>query len=119
MSETLNPAAPRTRKRKNYPGDPRVPGTKDYALILTNLMSYSNKLTLEKDEKRVASLLRKVSEKLKELGFNQASKSVKSKAKTPDAVIKKMPEFVEMLNEKWRSGRDKHEEAKEKIKEDE
>lgn len=115
MSETLNPVAPRTRKRKNYPGDPRVPGTKDYALILTNLMSYSNKLTLEKDEKKVASLLKKVAEKLKELGFAQSSKSMKSKAKAPDQAVKKMAEIVDTLNEKWRAGKEKHEEAKDKA----
>ena len=116
MSEMLNNDNKRTRKRKNYPGDPRIPGTKDYALILTNLMSYSNKLTLEQDEKKVASLLKKVAEKLKELGFLQVSKSIKTKSKSPEAAMNRMTDIVETLNEKWRQGKEKHEKAKEKQK---
>lgn len=113
----------KTRKRKNYPGELRVPGTKDYGVIMGNLMAYNNKLMRERDEQKAGLLFLKIAEKLKELGFESASSSVKKKAgrrkmgKFQDITQKKIQSVIETATKKWALAKTKHEEAKEKDRE--
>jgi len=111
-------------KRKHYAGDVRVPGTKDFSLILSNLMSYKHKLEREQDEQKVGYFIIKIGEKLKELGFGNASKIVKKKAgrrkqgKFQDITEKKKQETLELALKNWEVGRAKQDEAREKQKEE-
>jgi len=106
------------RKRKNYPGDVRTPGTKDYGLILSNLIKYRNELTSTDDEDRLYLLYRKVAEKLQELGFTKASTSIKRKTKNFTTHFhKRKDEISQIAANKWREGKTSHEEARRKIKE--
>ena len=110
-------------KRKHYAGDVRVPGTKDYALILTNLMSYKHKLDREQDDQKIGYFIIKIGEKLKELGFGGASKIVKKKAgrrkqgKFQDITDKKKQDTIEIALKNWEVGREKQDEARDKQKE--
>ncbi len=109
-------------QRKNYPGNLRTPGTKDYSLILGNLMSYRNKLFREEDEQEIGLLFLKIAEKLKELGFKRAFNSVKMRAgrrklgKFRDITPQKKEEVIEIALKYWEAGKKKHDEAKEKKK---
>ncbi|PWJ39974.1 hypothetical protein [Sediminitomix flava] len=111
------------RQRKNYPGDLRIAGTKDYGLILGNLMNYRNQLIRETDEQKVGDLFLKVSEKLKELGFQRASDATKRKAgrrklgKFQDITLKKKEEVIDSAAKYWHQGKEKHELAKKSLKE--
>lgn len=105
-------------KRKNYPGDLRIPGTKDYSLILTNLMSYRNKLCKETDEQAIGTLFVKISEKLKELGFKRPSLLVKAKAgrrkmgRFQDITTQKKESVIDISLKYWELGTEKNLEAK-------
>lgn len=109
-------------ERKNYPGDLRTPGTKDYGLILGNLMNYRNQLIRETEEQKAGKLFEKISEKLQELGFSRASNLVKNRVgekkgrKYVDITLKKKNEVVEVARRYWHEGKDKHEKAKEENK---
>ncbi len=119
------------RQRKNYPGDLRTPGTKDYAVILANLINYGNQLETEKDKRRAVELILKISEKLQELGFKRQSTTVKNKVKRKvnitykdrpdrfDNLEKKTLEVMAVVSECWKMGRDKHEEARKENRENE
>jgi len=113
------------RQRKNYPGDLREPGTKDYSLILGNLIGYRNQLMKETDEQKAGALFLKIAEKLKELGFTRESASTKKKAgrrkrgKFQDITQKKVDKVVDVATKKWAIGKEKHEEARAKKKEEE
>jgi hypothetical protein len=117
-----------TRQRKNYPGDVRTPGTKDYAVILANLINYRNQLEAEKDQRKAVDLILKIAEKLQELGFKRQSTLVKNKVKRKVKVTyKDRPDRFEKIEQKktdvaalvaecWKIGRDKHEEARSELK---
>ncbi|GAA4828492.1 hypothetical protein [Algivirga pacifica] len=113
------------RRRKNYPGDLRQLGTKDYSLILGNLMNYRNQLIRETEDQKIGALFLKISEKLKELGYSKASTQTKNKAgvkkqgKFENITLKKKKEVVEISLECWKEGKEKHEEAKRINKEKE
>ena len=110
------------KKRKHYAGDLRTLGTKDYSLILTNLMNYRHKLDRETDEQKIGSILLKIAEKLKELGFRGASKTIKKKVgrrkqgKFQDITEKKKQDSLAIALKNWKYGKKKQDEAKEKIK---
>jgi hypothetical protein len=108
-----------TKKRKNYPGAERVVGTKDYALILTNLRGLINQISLPKNDRELIEILKKVSVKLKELGYKQASEAIKKKAGKLEKVKKELPNIIQNLNEIWKEGKIKQEEAKKSDKQKE
>ncbi len=108
-----------TKKRRNYPGDKREVGTKDYGLILSNLINYRNQLFRTDDEKEILKLFGKISIKLKELGFTSASSKVKTKAKTTNRLARKKEDVINLAAEKWKEGKEKHEAVKERIKQEE
>ncbi len=112
------------RSRKNYPGDVRTVGTKDYGLILGNLMNYRNQLGREKeDDQKMGALFIKIAEKLKELGFKRASNAVKKKAgrrkkgKFQNITLEKKEEVMELALTNWHTGKERHEVAKFEKKE--
>ncbi|GAB4333609.1 MAG: hypothetical protein OHK0038_09860 [Flammeovirgaceae bacterium] len=105
-----------TKKRKNYPGAERVVGTKDYALILTNLRGLINQLTALKNEKELGDILKKVSVKLKELGYKHDSDIIKKKASKLEKAKKELPTILQSLNNIWKEGKNKQEEAKKSDK---
>ncbi|NME72135.1 hypothetical protein [Flammeovirga aprica] len=110
------------RKRKNYPGEQREVGTKDYSLILGNLMNYRNQLMRENDEQRMGFIFSKIAEKLKELGCLRASNTVKNRVGRrklglyQDITQKKKEEVIEITNKYWHEAKERHEAAKEKNK---
>lgn len=110
------------KRRKNYPGDERVPGTKDYSMILGNLIHYKHQLTQETNDQKVAELMLKVSVKLKELGFKGESEIVKKKVgrrkagKFQNITPKKQQEAVEIALNCWEAGTSRNDKAKENAK---
>ncbi|ANQ48338.1 hypothetical protein MY04_0956 [Flammeovirga sp. MY04] len=110
------------RKRKNYPGEVRVLGTKDYGLILGSLMSYRNQLLRENDPLKEAFIIKKMAEKLQELDYKHASELTISKLgeKQLNGLYsissRRKDEVVNIANRYWRMGKKKHEAAKLKIK---
>lgn len=118
------------RQRKNYPGDVRKPGTKDYAVILANLINYRNQLEMNKDNKQGVELVLKISEKLQELGFKRQSNSVKNIVKRKvnitykdrqdrfERLAQKKSEVAEIISECWKMGKEKHDEARMQQKEE-
>lgn len=106
------------KKRRHYPGEEREPGTKDYAVILSHLIKYRNTLLTEKDMHvdETLNLFKKIAEKLSEIGFPKAGKKVKRKTNTPNNLPKKIEEVVALAGEKWREGKEKHEEVRAEAK---
>ena len=104
------------KTRKNYPGELRRPGTKDYGLILSNLIKYRNQLSLETNETRVARIFAKIAEKLKELGFIKESKKIKKWSKQPEKFSKNREEVDVIATEKWREGKKRHETVRKERK---
>ena len=111
-----------SRKRKNYPGDKRTPGTKDYAVIMGNLIGYRNMLIRTSEEQKIGCFLLKTAEKLKELGFLSASENVKKKVgrrklgQFQGITVTKKNSTIESINKHWEKARTKHEKAKELSK---
>ncbi len=109
------------KKRRNYPGDLRTPGTKDYGVILSNLIKYKNELVLEQEEYKTIALFLKIAEKLQELGFKKDSNKVKRRAESSEKLDKKRTEIMKIASEKWKEGKQKHDavkaEEKQKAKE--
>jgi hypothetical protein len=108
-----------TKKRKNYSGAERVVGTKDYALILTNLRGLINQLPSPRNDRDLIEILKKVSIKLKELGYKQVSEAIKKKAGKLEKVKKELPNIIQNLNEIWKEGKIKQEEVKKSDKQKE
>lgn len=108
----LTDNAPSKKKRKNYPGHERVAGSKDYALILTNLRGLIHQLQLPKSDEELISILQKVTVKLKELGYKQLSESMKKKSLKVAKARKELESILEQLNQAWKEGKQRHEEAK-------
>lgn len=110
------------RQRKNYPGDLRTPGTKDYGVILGNLINYRNQLGRERDEQKAGGLMLKVAEKIKELGFTKMSLSIKRKVgrrklgKFQEITEKKKVETMDLATECWDLARQRHEDARDEKK---
>jgi hypothetical protein len=117
------------RQRKNYPGDVRRPGTKDYAVILANLINYRNQLEMNKDSKQSVELVLKIAEKLQELGFKRQSNTVKNVIKRKvnitykdrhdkfERLDQKRSEVIGIISECWKLGKEKHDEARMQQKE--
>ena len=105
-----------TKTRKNYPGELRQPGTKDYGLILSNLIKYRNQLSLERNETILAKIYAKIAEKLKELGFIKESNKIKKWSKQPEKATKMKAEVDVIATEKWREGKDRHETVRKETK---
>ncbi len=111
-----------TKKRKYYPGDIRKPGTKEYSMILGNLINYKHQLVREEEEQKVGDLLLKVSVKLKELGYKSASESVKKKVgrrkagKFQGITAKKKHDTIELAVKCWEEATEKNERAKTRAK---
>jgi hypothetical protein len=110
------------KKRKNYPGDERTPGTKDYSMILGNLIHYKHQLVQEENEQKIGDLLMKISVKLKELGFKAESDSIKKKVgrrkanKFQNITMKKKQDGIDVAVKCWDKGTEKNEKAKEENK---
>jgi len=113
------------KKRKNYPGDERTPGTKDYSMILGNLINYKHQLSSEKNDQKIGELFLKIAEKLRELGYRAESDTIKKKAgrrklgKFQDITEKKKNEVVNLSVKCWDKASEKNEAAKSKMKEEE
>ena len=111
-----------SKKRKNYPGDERTPGTKDYSMILGNLINYKHQLALENNEQKIGNLMAKISIKLKELGFRSESDSIKKKlgrrksGRFQNITSKKQMETIDIAVKCWDKGTQRNEEAKESNK---
>lgn len=112
------------KKRRHYPGELREPGTKDYAVILSHLIKYRNLLLTDRDMRTDDTLVlfKKIAEKLNEIGFPKEGKKVKRKANSLNNLPKKMEEVAKIAAEKWREGKEQHEqvraERKQKAKEE-
>ncbi len=106
------------KKRRHYPGEVREPGTKDYAVILSHLIKYRNTLLAERDMRAsdVLDTFKKIAEKLNEIGFPKEGKKVKRKASSENNLTKKIEEVVTIAAEKWREGKDQHEQVRLELK---
>lgn len=105
-----------SKTRKNYPGELRQPGTKDYGLILSNLIKYRNQIALEKNEETLARIFAKIAEKLKELGFIKESNKIKKWSKEAAKTLKKKMQVETISTEKWREGKQRHETVRKETK---
>lgn len=127
MSTTKDIVGPKERK-KNYPGIKRKPGTKDYALILSNLIKCRNELMLSKDPDQIIDCILKISTKIQELGYSTTSVKIKSlvkkKIKTSykfredryDDLDRKREQTLETCINIWYKGKEKHTQLKDKKK---
>jgi hypothetical protein len=110
------------RKRKYYPGDVRQVGTKEYSMILGNLINYKHQLVPEADEQKVGDLMLKVSLKLKELGYESEYKSIKKKlgrrknGRYQEITSKKKNDTINTAIKVWEEANQNNEEAKVKNK---
>jgi len=109
------------KKRRHYPGEVREPGTKDYAVILSHLIKYRNTLLAERDMRTddVLEIFKKIAEKLNEIDFPKAGKKVKRKAGSENNLPKKIGEVVTIAAEKWREGKNRHEQVRLELKQKE
>lgn len=113
------------KERKNYPGDVREVGTKDFAVILSNLMNYRNQLAREQNDQRIGELIAKIAEKIKELGYIKQSMNIKKKlgrrkqGKFQDVTPKKKNDAIEAAVSVWEDAKKKHDEVRNKRKEEE
>ena len=106
-------------KRRNYPGDLRTPGTKDYGVILSNLRKYCHGLDDTPNDDKIYELFLKLREKLKELGYRKESLSVDRKMKSMANWDKKRQDVMAMGINVWGEAKEKHEIAKARNKEKE
>lgn len=106
------------KKRRHYPGEVREPGTKDYAVILSHLIKYRNTLLAERDMRTddVLEIFKKIAEKLNEIDFPKESKKVKRKTSSENNLPKKIEEVVAIAAEKWREGKERHEQVRLALK---
>ena len=116
-------------KKKNYPGIKRIPGTKDYALILSNLIKCRNELLRTENPDQIIENILKISLKIQELGFNSYSVKIKSLVKKRINVSyklrndryenlgKKKEITLSLCVEVWKKGKTKHETSKTKSRE--
>jgi hypothetical protein len=114
--------------KKNYPGYTRTPGTKDYALILSSLMSRRNTLIRSENPEEITELFLIISQKLQELGFQKQATSIKLKVKRKVNITYKWKEdrfenidekkegVVNTATECWTLGKEKQDLAKAKKK---
>lgn len=113
---------PSNQKRKYYPGDERQIGTKEYSMILGNLINYKHQLVSEKDEQKVAQLMFKISLKMKELGYESEHKGIRKKlgrrknGKYQDITSKKKNSTIETAVKVWEDANQKNELAKKNKK---
>ncbi len=112
MNESSN------QKRKYYPGDVRQTGTKEYSMILGNLINYKHQIVSEKEEQKVAKLMFKIALKIRELGYESEHKSIRKKlgrrkeGKYQDITSKKKNDTIEIAVKVWEDGNQKNEEVK-------
>lgn len=110
------------RKRKYYPGDLRQLGTKEYSMILGNLIHYKHQLAQETHEQKVGELMAKIALKLKELGYISEAESLKKKVgrrkegKYQDITLKKKNDAVNLAIKCWEKASEKNEQAKQKAR---
>ena len=119
LPSPTNPATPENKKkrsRKNYPGDLRRPGTKDYSVILGNLMGYRNRLFRSSDRTNNAMLFGKIADKLIELGFKRSSNTVRARIKQDRLDAETKEEILALVLERWKDGKENHQKAKDKQK---
>lgn len=106
------------KHKKNQPGDERTPGSKDYSVILGNLIHYKHQLVQENDEQKIGALIAKIAEKLKELGFCEESEKLKTKlgrrkqGKFQNITTKKKDDTVNLAIKHYAIGKQRNEEAK-------
>ncbi len=109
-------------KRKYYPGDVRRIGTKEYSMILGNLINYKHQLVPESNEQKVGDLMARIALKLKELGYESEAKSIKKKVgrrknnKYQDITLKKKNDTVAIAIKVWEEANQLNETAKEQNK---
>ena len=107
------------KQRRNYPGEKRKVGTKDYALILGNLIKYYNNLlrcSWPDDKNEIKDLLGKISIKLRELGYKKESTFVKSRLKNENNMPEKIQQTAGIAVKVWELAKSKHETAKQMKK---
>ncbi len=110
-----------TRKRKNYPGNKRQVGSRDYGIILSKLIALRMNLIYGKNSQDIGDCYHKVATKLLELGFDKESKKIKSYVGRRKAGVytfvkeNKKENVVELIIECWREGKQLHELEKEKA----
>jgi hypothetical protein len=113
------------RKNKNQPWDVRIPGTKEYSVILSNLMSYKRELTPEEHPQKTAILMLKIAQKIAELGFEEIGENLKKQVgkrkagKYQEPTAKKKEEALKLATQYWQKANEKSESAKAKVKETE
>ena len=117
---TPNQQAP--KKRKYYPGDIRQPGTKEFSMILGNLINYKHQLVREDNEQKIGDLMLKITVKLKELGYKSASETVKKKigrrklGKFQGINTKKKQDTIDIAVKVWEEASEINDNAKQKTK---
>lgn len=102
--------------RKYYPGDLRKTGEKEYAVILSKLISYSKKFEKDYEIKSQISILKKIIEKLVELGFKRDASKIKTYMKSERLIEKNKSKIIDIALSAWDIGIEKHKIAKTKKK---
>jgi vacuolar-type H+-ATPase subunit E/Vma4 len=101
-----------TAKRKYYPGDLRIIGEKEYAVILSKLMSYTKQIDRENKPDVLNKIVEKIIEKLTELGFKKEARQIIQFLKAPNNLYKKTDSIIKISLLAWDTGKEKHELAK-------
>ncbi len=110
-----------SRKRKNYPGNPRELGSRDYGIILSKLIGLKNDLiNLKPDqEMKIGDLYHKLSTKLIELGFKRQGAKVKKLVgrrkggQYSFVKVSKKEEVMALVADCWREGKKNHDNKRE------
>ncbi len=106
------------RKRKNYPGNRRKVGSRDYGIILSKLIALRMNLIYGKDIQEIGNVYHKVATKLLELGFEKDAKKVKSFVGRRKGGVysfvkdNKKDQVVELIIDCWRKGKEMHDQEK-------
>ncbi|MDX2305126.1 MAG: hypothetical protein NW226_20110 [Microscillaceae bacterium] len=117
---TMTPNQQTSKKRKFYPGDIRQAGTKEFSMILGNLINYKHQLVREENEQKIGDLMLKIATKLKELGYKAASEAIKKKVgrrksgKFSGITPKKKQDTIDIAVKCWEEASLINESAKEK-----
>ena len=104
-------------KRKYYPGNLRKAGEKEYAILLSKLISYSKQLEKDIAVPELISISKKIMEKLIELGFKRESNKVNVILKSTTSIEKNKLKIVNIALNAWDTGTEKHKNARKKKKE--
>ncbi|TAF68154.1 MAG: hypothetical protein EAZ55_00520 [Cytophagales bacterium] len=99
----------------------RIPGSKDYSMIMTKLMSWRNALQRAEDNQEICEAIIKIAQKLRQLGFEKASQQVRPKVGRrkkglfPAPAAKAKTTVIKIVDETWEIAKQINDLAKEKI----